>query len=215
MSGVTLPPDFAERLAAVREEMRGLGRPDARLIAVTKAFPPTLVAAAVEAGVTDVGENYAQEVIEKRDAFGGAAVHFIGRIQRNKVRKIADRIDWWHSVDRAEIVVEIGKRAPGSDILLQVNAADDPTKAGAAPEALPELLDVAAASGVVVRGLMTIGVLGDADATRRAFVDTRRIADDLGLVECSMGMSGDYRDALVEGSTMIRVGSALFGPRPG
>ena len=90
MNGGTLPPDFAARLAAVRDEMRELGRPDARLIAVTKAFPPALVADAVAAGVTDLGENYAQEVVGKRDAFGTATVHFIGRIQRNKVRKIAE-----------------------------------------------------------------------------------------------------------------------------
>ena len=209
-----LPGDFAERLAVVRDDIARLGRDDARLIAVTKAFAADLVADAIEAGVADIGESYAQELVQKGDAFDGATVHFIGRLQRNKVRKIADRVDWWHSVARAEIVAEIGKRAPGAQILLQVNAAADPTKAGIEPTEVHELLDVAAASGVVVRGLMTIGVLGDAGATRQAFVETRALADDLGLVECSMGMSGDYRDALEAGSTMIRVGSVLFGDRP-
>lgn len=214
MTELVLPVDFDDRLGRLRAEIAELGRDDARMIGVTKAFGADLVAAAIASGVADIGESYAQEVVEKGDAFDGATVHFIGRIQRNKVRKVAQRIDWWHSVDRGEVVAEIGKRSPGADILLQVNVADDSTKAGVAPADVPDLLDLAAASGVVVRGLMTIGVLDDAAATKEAFIATRRLADDLGLVECSMGMSGDFRDALVAGSTMIRVGSVLFGSRP-
>ena len=112
MSGAALPDDFAERLAGVRAEIRELGRPDARLIAVTKAFPAALVADAVHAGVTDIGENYAQEVIEKGDAFGSASVHFIGRIQRNTRHLIRDGPARTHCGLGLDVPTEVGDVAP-------------------------------------------------------------------------------------------------------
>jgi len=141
-------------------------------------------------------------------------LHFIGRMQRNKVRKIADTVDVWHSVDRPELLSEIGKRSPGAKVLIQVNPSGDPTKAGVEPAEVPMMLSQAERDGVVPIGLMTIGVQDDPEATRRAFVDVDALAAEFGLTERSMGMSGDYLDAAAAGATMLRLGSVLFGPRP-
>ena len=209
------PEEVAARVEAVRARIDELGGSDVGIVAVTKGFGADAVLAARSAGLVDVGESYAQEVLEKAEVISeGSRLHFIGRIQRNKVRKIAEYVDLWHSVARPEILVEIGKRRPGSTVLVQVRAGDDPTKDGVEPEAVGDMLEVAAESGVEVIGLMTIGVLGDADATRDAFRTLRGLVDRHGLDHASMGMSGDYELAVAEGATMLRLGSILFGPRP-
>ena len=213
---MTAPDELvAERLAQVLETVSEVGRKDVTIIAVTKGFDRSAIDCAQRIGVRDVGENYAQEVLEKAEAVGEhTSVHFMGRIQRNKVRKISDVVDLWHSVARAEIVTEIAKRTPKARVLIQVRPYGDDTKDGVGPESLEEILGVAAEHDVDVAGLMTIGVLGDADATRASFIEVNRLADEYGLVERSMGMSGDYRDALMAGATMLRLGSVLFGDRP-
>jgi len=171
--------------------------------------------AAQRLGLTDVGENYAQELLEKSNAIGEETnVHFMGRVQRNKVRKIAAHVDLWHSVSRPEILTEIAKRTPGARVLIQVRPHDDETKDGVPPAELEHMLAVAAELDVTVAGLMTIGVLGDPEATKAAFVELDQLCSAYDLVERSMGMSGDYRDALSAGATMLRLGSVLFGDRP-
>lgn len=204
-----------ERLEEVRGDIAAAGREDVRIIAVTKGFDRSAIDCAQRVGLTDIGENYAQELIEKSDAIAaGTTVHFIGRIQRNKVRKIAEHVDLWHSVARPEILAEVAKRTPNARVLVQVRPGDDESKDGVVPEALDDMFAVAETHGVEIAGLMTIGVLGDAAATKQAFIDVDRLAAEYGVRERSMGMSGDYRDALDAGSTMLRLGSILFGPRP-
>jgi len=205
----------AERLATVRGAIDATGRSNVEIIAVTKGFDRSAIECAQRIGLTHIGENYAQEVEEKIDAVDeSTSVHFIGRIQRNKVRKIVDHVDLWHSVSRPEILVELAKRADSPQVLLQLRAENDETKDGIRPEELDSMLEVAENHGVNVRGLMTIGLLGDAAATQRCFVELDRVAEQFGLAERSMGMSGDYLDALAAGATMLRLGSILFGDRP-
>lgn len=204
-----------DRLAAVQDDIAEAGRSDVRIVAVTKGFDRSAVDCARRVGLTDVGENYAQEVLEKAEAFtADLDVHFIGRVQRNKVRKIAEHIALWHSVARPEIVVEVAKRSPGASILIQVRPGDDTSKDGVHPSELDLMFETARAHEIDVAGLMTIGVLGDATATRNAFVELDRLASSYGVAERSMGMSGDYRDALAAGATILRLGSVLFGDRP-
>lgn len=202
-----------ERLAVVRAELAGIGRDEIKIIAVTKGFPASVVELARAAGLDDIGESYAQDLLEKVDSYTGATLHFIGRIQRNKVRKVADVVDLWHSVDRVEILDEIAKRSEGARVLLQVNPVENPTKAGVDPAEVPEMLDRASSLGLIVEGLMTIGIQDDPSGSRTAFAAVDRLADEYGLAERSMGMSADYMDAAAAGSTMIRLGTSLFGPR--
>jgi len=213
---VTLPTidQVVDSLGRVREQIATIGRDDVSIVAVTKGFPPAIIDVARGAGITDIGESYAQELLGKLDHIDEERLHFIGRIQRNKVRKIADAIDLWHSVDRLELLREVGKRTPGAKVLIQVNPSADPTKAGVEPAEVPAMLSQAERDGVVPIGLMTIGVQDDPEATRRAFADVDALATKLGLNERSMGMSGDYLDAAAAGATMLRLGSVLFGPRP-
>lgn len=189
------------------------------LVAVTKGFGPEVARAAVGAGLTDLGENYAQELVAKAPELASAGVgpvrwHAIGRLQRNKVRALAPIVDLWQSVDRLDLGTEIARRAPGAAVLVQVNVSDEPQKGGCAPNDVADLASRLAELGLEVRGLMTVGRTGPAAEARSGFALLRRLADDLDLSVRSMGMSGDLDEALREGATMIRVGSALFGPRP-
>jgi pyridoxal phosphate enzyme (YggS family) len=190
-----------------------------RIVAVTKGFGADAVDAALRAGIADIGESYAQELLAKAAALGGVGAepprwHFIGRLQTNKVRAISDLVEVWHSIDRATLGDEVAKRAPGAKVLLQVNVSDETQKGGCTPPEAPQLVRRLQQSGLDVLGLMTVGRAGSPADTRRGFKLLRRLADDLGLVECSMGMSDDLEVAVEEGSTMIRVGRALFGERP-
>jgi uncharacterized pyridoxal phosphate-containing UPF0001 family protein len=140
--------------------------------------------------------------------------HFIGHLQRNKVRSISSLVSCWQTVDSVRLGAEIAKRAPGADVLVQVNASGAPGQSGVDAAEAPAIVDGLRALDLSVQGLMCIGAHGDRAATVAAFGALRRLADELELVECSMGMSADLVEALEAGSTMIRVGSALFGPRP-
>ena len=213
--------DLAARLAAVWERIAAAGGSPERvtLVAVTKGHGVDVVREALAAGLTDLGESYAQELLTKVDVSPGAPAdprwHFVGRIQTNKVRTIAPYVALWHGVDRASAGREIARRAPGSRVLVQVNVTGEATKAGCTVEALPELLETLRGDGLDVRGLMTIAPLGDREGARRAFGKVREMADFHALEEVSMGMSDDFDVAVEEGATMVRVGTALFGPRPG
>jgi len=208
----------AERVRAVRARVHAVaaGRP-VELVAVTKGFGPEAISAAAAAGCTAVGENYAQELLAKRDALAatGLDVHFIGRLQANKVRQLADVVDVWESIDRARLVDELARRAPGARILVQV-AADDAggAKGGCQPDEVARLVGAATAAGLHVEGLMTVGpTTGGPEAARPCFRTVKALADELGLSTCSMGMTADLEVAIEEGSTRVRVGTAIFGVR--
>jgi uncharacterized pyridoxal phosphate-containing UPF0001 family protein len=142
-------------------------------------------------------------------------VHFIGRLQTNKVRLVADLVDVWASLDRASVVDEVAKRVPSARVLIQVDTTADPGKGGCPVADVPALVARARDRGLAVEGLMTVGPTGaPAEAARAGFRQVRKLVDDLDLEVCSMGMSGDLVVAVEEGSTEVRIGTALFGPRP-
>jgi pyridoxal phosphate enzyme (YggS family) len=209
---------IAQRAAEVRERLAvaGGGRP-VKLVAVTKAFPPELAARAIAAGLVDLGENYAQELVAKASELGGETGHrwhFIGGLQRNKVKTLAGLVSVWQTVDRDVLVDEIAKRAPGATVLVQVNTTDEPQKSGCQPEVASALVDRGRAGGLDVVGLMTVGPT-DAEADPRpAFAALRELGEACEVAELSMGMSADYELAVAEGSTIVRIGSVLFGSRP-
>jgi pyridoxal phosphate enzyme (YggS family) len=208
----------ARNVEAVRDRIaRAGGDGRVRLVAVTKGFGPEAVRAALAAGVDDIGENYAQELEDKAAHLASSGVsprwHFIGRVQRNKVRRLAPIVSLWQTVDRIELGTEIAARAPGAAVLVQVNASGEPQKAGCPPEGAAALVEDLRALGLAVRGLMTIGAAADVTATRAAFRRVSVLADALGLPELSMGMSDDLELAVECGATMVRVGRGLFGDR--
>lgn len=189
---------------------------DVDVLAVTKGFGPDAVSAAAAAGLRTIGENYAQELVTKAPtaAACGMAVHFIGQLQSNKVRQLAGLVDVWETVDRRRLVVEIARRAPGAIVLVQVDATGEQGKGGCPVAEVPGLVDVAREAGLRVAGLMTVGPTdGGPEAARPVFRAVRRLTDELGLGTCSMGMSGDLEVAVEEGSTEVRIGTALFGAR--
>ena len=230
-----LPPEaVALRLRAVRGEVAartvaaGRAPESCRLVAVTKGHPASLVHAAIVAGASDVGENYVQEGARKRadvaqlgDA-DTARWHLIGPLQTNKAALAARSFDLFHAIDRVEVAAALARRASGPiEGLLQVNVARDPRKAGVPPDdVLACVRQLSAVPGFELRGLMTIGPLdADAAATRRTFAALRQQVDELRgmgyerLTELSMGMSDDYPEAIAEGATLVRLGTAIFGPR--
>jgi uncharacterized pyridoxal phosphate-containing UPF0001 family protein len=169
-----------------------------------------------------VGENYAQEVMAKFGLARAAtptlplpSVHFIGQLQTNKVRRLVGLVDVFESVDRRSLVDELARRAPGATVLVQVDATSGDGKGGCPVDEVAALVDAARRAGLDVRGLMTVGPTdGGAEAARPAFRTVRGLVDRLGLAVCSMGMTDDLDVAVQEGSTQVRVGSALFGRRP-
>jgi pyridoxal phosphate enzyme (YggS family) len=210
--------DVVANLERVRDRITTAGGdPDqVRILAVTKGHGVEAVRAALAAGLADIGENYAQELLAKAAEIGDEAPrwHFIGQLQRNKVRQVAHLVRLWQSVDRLRLGEEIGKRSPGASVLVEVNLTDDPARGGARPGLVPGLVDGLRDLGLQVGGLMAVGRTGRAEEVRAGFHTVRELADELGLTERSMGMSDDLDVAVQEGSTMVRVGSALFGPRP-
>src|SRR3954453_338151 len=206
-----------QRLDAVRARIAAAGGEGVRVVAVTKGFGPDAVEAAVAAGCPDVGENYAQEAAAKLPAVRGPAprVHFIGHLQTNKVKGLAPLVDVWQSIDRRALVDALERHArPGSVALVQVNVAGTDQQGGCDPNEVDGLVAAAAGAGLHVAGLMAIGRPGDPAGARPGFRLLRHLVDELGLAECSMGMTADLEVAVEEGSTMVRVGTALFGERP-
>jgi pyridoxal phosphate enzyme (YggS family) len=207
---------IAERLAAVRAGVP----PGVTLVAVSKTQPSEAIRAAYAAGQRDFGENYAQEWRAKADALAdldGLVWHFIGGLQTNKAKYLAGRAAFVHTVDREELARELSRRyaAKGAVVraFLEVNVAEEPQKAGCAPADAARLADVVRALPAIdLRGLMCIPPAeGD---PRPWFAALRELAARLGLPDLSMGMSGDWRTAIDEGATYVRVGSAIFGARP-
>jgi pyridoxal phosphate enzyme (YggS family) len=190
---------------------------DVLLIAVSKTMDVERVRLAIAAGVAALGENRVQEAKEKIEALGRPVPwHLIGSLQTNKARDAARLFDWIHSVDRLELAQELSRRAERAlNILLQVNLGDEPQKGGVAPAELKRLHEVVAAlPNLKVRGLMAIPPATlQPEQARPFFRQLRELRDQLGLEHCSMGMSADFEVAIEEGATMVRVGTAIFGPR--
>jgi uncharacterized pyridoxal phosphate-containing UPF0001 family protein len=203
----------AANLAVVRDRIAGAGGdPSAvTVVAVTKGFGPEAVVAAREAGLDQVGENYAPELLDKAAAVAGVDWHFLGRIQRNKVARLAPVVSLWQGVARAEEGAAIARHRPGAAVLVQVDLTGAPGRNGRPPAEVPGLVDRLRADGLAVEGLMTVAPPGP--GARAAFAAVAALADELGLAVRSMGMTEDLEAAVGEGATMVRVGRALFGPR--
>ena len=203
---------------------------DVRLVAVSKKFGPEHVEAAVAAGLQDLGENKVQEALQKQAATGALRVnwHLIGHLQSNKARKAAEAFDWIHSVDSVDLLRRLDRAAAdcgrSPHLLIQVDLADEATKHGAPEAEVRRILDAATTCRwVEVRGLMVLPPWSqNPEVTRPYFRRLRRLRDELRaagpdrsrLDQLSMGMSHDLEVAVEEGATMVRVGTALFGPRP-
>ena len=209
----------SEAVASLRKRIAASGGVDVAIVGVTKSFGPEAWRFAQVAGCDAVGENYAQEVVAKAAEVVMAdrlPVHFIGQLQSNKIKQLAGIVDVWQSVDRLSLLSEIAKRsAQSAHVFLQVNVTGEDGKGGCLPAEVGELSRAAQDLGIDVVGLMTVGPTnGDPIVTRSAFRSLRALVNEHGLKQCSMGMTGDLEIAIEEGSTMVRVGSALFGDRP-
>ena len=211
----------AERVAALRERVdeaavaSGRGRGSVAILAVTKAQPRETVLAALGAGLRDVGENYVQEARAKYAGLPPCTKHFVGHVQTNKAKAIVELFDVVQSVDRLDAGLALAKAARDAGrrlrVLVQVNVS--PTERfGAAPAQAPALAARLRDEGLAVEGVMAIGPLeGDVDA---AFERARQTFERVGGSTLSIGMSGDWERAVRHGSTMVRLGTAIFGPRP-
>ena len=189
------------------------------LVAVTKGFGPAEVVAAGRAGVDGCGENYAQELVAKAGALADAGVpapswHFVGRLQRNKVRQLAPLVSVWESIDRLELGAEVARRQAGARVFVQCNISGEDAKGGCAPAEVPALVDGLIGLGLDVQGLMGVAAAGPPDEVRRSFDLLVDLADRLGLAERCIGMSGDFEVAVAAGATMVRLGTVVFGRRP-
>lgn len=220
MSGI------AENIRRIRAE---IADPSVILVAATKQSSAERIREAVAAGVDACGENRVQEMTEKlaQGAYAGVPLHFIGHLQKNKVKQVVGVCDLIQSVDSPALLECIRQQAQKlgitQDILLEVNIAREPQKGGALPEDLPQLLELAGtASGIQVRGLMAIPPISEkTGANRPWFREMRELFIDIGgkkynnvtMEFLSMGMTLDYRDAVAEGANMVRVGTAIFGAR--
>ena len=233
------PSPLNARLQAVHARIEraalhaGRDPAEVALLAVAKRKTAAEVVAGVRAGLSEIAENYAQEALAKipevRQQLGPAAGprwHFVGRLQRNKARQVVEHFDVLHTLDRAALGDALERRAAEAgrrlDVFVQVDLCGEPQKGGAAPEALPALLETSLGwPHLDVRGLMTLPAEPrNPEDSRPAFARLRALRDELrplpggaSLDELSMGMSADFEVAIQEGATIIRVGSALFGPR--
>lgn len=218
-----------ERIAAIRERIArasdrvGRHPESVTLVAVTKTVPVERIREAAELGLTDFGENYVQEAMPKLAAMGpGVRWHFIGHLQSNKAKFVVGAFHLVHSVDSASLAKELAKRARNAgvvqDILIEVRIDPAETKSGVLPEALPELAEaILALPNLRLRGLMGMPPLfADAEQARPYFRRLRELSEVLPAAcrhDLSMGMSGDFEVAIEEGATIVRVGTAIFGPR--
>ncbi|MFY9783084.1 MAG: hypothetical protein WAK12_06090 [Acidimicrobiales bacterium] len=203
-------------LARVEERIASSGRDLAsvRIVAVTKTFGESEIRAAVEVGLRDIGENYVDELCEKRASLNVTTLrwHFLGALQTNKIARATSCADVLSGVARERELLAIAKHSPGHLVDIQVDYTGEGRRNGAAPHEVAALVLSARELSLHVRGLMVVAPRGER-ATREAFEQTRDLADELGLVERSMGMSDDLEIACELGSTEVRLGRALFGPR--
>lgn len=230
---MSLEEKVAQVKANIAAAAREVGRDPSEitLVAATKVQTSDTIRQAIAAGVTICGENRVQEMTAHLDddAYAGAALHFIGHLQTNKVKQVVGRVDLIESVGSEHLLDAIEAQAAKldlvQDILLEINIGGEESKSGISPEELPALAQKAAACPHVnLRGLMAIPPVAEGPdgnrpffaKMRQLFVDiSSKMSDNGTTIDClSMGMSGDYEDAVREGATLVRVGTALFGPRP-
>jgi pyridoxal phosphate enzyme (YggS family) len=219
-----------ELKASVAEALRKAGRPagSAQIVLVTKTVPPEKIREALASGLADLGENRVQELLEKQEALQSENVHWhmIGHLQTNKVKQVVGRTVLIHSLDRLELAEEIERQADMKKIesvpcLIQVNSSDEASKFGLRPEDVEAFVAGLRTKAIQVRGLMTIGPLTEDEGyIRDAFRETFQLQQKLKQKHperdwdiLSMGMSSDYKIAIEEGATLIRVGTAVFGER--
>ncbi|MEE1393735.1 MAG: YggS family pyridoxal phosphate-dependent enzyme [Negativibacillus sp.] len=227
--------EVAQNVSALQEQIcqaaTAAGRDPAqvRLMAVTKTVDPELVNAAIDAGITLLGENKAQELCAKYDSYhkDGVEIHFIGHLQTNKVRQIVDKVQMIESVDSLPLAEEINKRCAALNkqmpILIEVNIGREESKSGVLPEDLPALLEeISKLPAVSVRGLMAIPPVCENNEQvsqyfyqiQQLFIDIKQKKyDNINMEILSMGMSGDYQTAIAYGSNVVRIGTAMFGQR--
>ncbi|UPL06295.1 pyridoxal phosphate enzyme, YggS family [Pseudomonas sp. IsoF] len=221
----TIADNLSALAARIASAAQAAGRDPAsiQLLAVSKTKPASAIREIHAAGVRDVGENYLQEALTKQQALGDLPLiwHFIGPIQSNKTKAIAEHFDWVHSVDRLKIAQRLSEQRPAAlgplNICLQVNVSGEDSKSGCAPADLPALAKaVASLPNLRLRGLMAIPEPSDVRAVQEAaFATLRELQQglDLGLDTLSMGMSHDLEAAIAQGATWVRIGTALFGAR--
>jgi PLP dependent protein len=214
-----------DNIAAVEEriaracERAGRTREDVKLVAVSKTFPAEFVDEAIAAGITDIGENRVQEARDKKPLVRGSVRwHLIGHLQTNKAKDAVKLFDVIEAVDSLELAEKLARAAEGQgkaiDVMLQVNIGDEPQKSGLARGDVDDVAKrVATLASLRLIGLMAIPPVGTPDESRPYFRELRSMRDALGLKELSMGMSEDFEAAIEEGSTMVRVGRAIFGSR--
>ncbi len=216
-----------EILSNLHNAAEAAGRPPPRLLAVSKTQPAEAVAALAAQGQRAFGENYVQEALAKMQALQalGLEWHLIGHLQSNKAEAVASHFDWVQSVDRPKLVAALARHRPAGraplNVLIQVNIDDESSKHGCAPQDVDALAEaIGAEPTLCLRGLMAIPApWPQAERRRDAFVRMRTLFDSLAarhpqVDTLSMGMSSDYAEAIAEGSTMVRIGTALFGARP-
>jgi len=226
---------ISDNINSIRERISracaraGRSTSEITLLAVGKTFPSSAVREAVRAGVADVGENYVQELLSKRGDLSGSDVrwHFIGHLQSNKVKNVAPWIHMIHAVDSTALAIEIDRRAAKAgrviECLLEVNTTGESTKFGVAPGDVTALVrSLSSCDNISLGGLMTIGpFLPDPEGSRPMFRRLRELKDEIGSLaqanvtmrHLSMGMTGDFEVAIDEGATLVRIGTAIFGPR--
>ena len=212
--------DIAARLAAVRERIAAAAANPSTVavVAVTKGFGDDAVRAALGAGIVDIGENYADELVAKAASTASGDLvprwHFLGSIQRNKIARLAPLVACWQGVSRVEEGQAIAKRRPGTRVLVQVDIAGLPGRGGCLPDGVPGLVSALRDEDLEVAGLMAVGPPGPPVGSRAGFRAVTALADELDLPVRSMGMTEDLEVAVAEGSTMVRIGRGLFGDRP-
>jgi len=214
--------EIEDRVHAVRARVAAAcaraGRPasSVTLCAVSKKQPPELIRAAHAAGLRDFGENYAQELAVKADRLADLDIrwHFVGHVQKNKAKEVAARAALVHGVDSLELAEALDRRTEASlSVLVEVNAGGEATKSGVAWDEVPALVEaIRGLPRVVCTGLMAIPPPGEDNRAR--FRKLAALAGRLDLPQLSMGMSDDFEVAIEEGATIVRVGTAIFGPRP-
>ena len=223
--------EISKRLVLLQRQVRqacifsGRNIEDVNILAVTKSQPTSSISAALEAGQHHFGENYLQEALPKLTSAPSPNWHFIGAIQSNKTKDIAQNFDWVHSVDSLKVAKRLSDQRPMClnplKVMIQINISEESGKAGLPPEATLKLAsEITALPNLCLQGLMVIPALSDSfEKQRQYFRNTREIRDYIAeilgiqLPHLSMGMTDDFKAAIIEGSTWIRIGKAIFGPR--
>ena len=209
----------ADRVGDIQTKISSKSTNRVTIVAVTKGFSVEAIRAVNKAGIYDIGESYAQEMLAKQSLLDGAEVegsqrwHFVGNLQRNKVKKLFHNVFMWQSVDSMALGEEIAKRCETPKLLVQVNMTGSLNQGGAPPSEAPALVERLQELEIDVAGLMTIGDHADREATLGHFLKLKKMSKMLNLPECSMGMSNDYDLALEAGATILRLGTAIFGNR--